>query len=88
MDGDTNMKSGVEVKMENVQKNFRTLHMIFIKFRGHMFVSVALIVSVILFTGIANAAEENNSNDSDSSIYFSKIYIDAFNVNSNGFKLL
>ncbi len=82
------MKIGVKMKMENMRKNFRTLHMIFIKFRGYIFISVTLIVSVVLFTGIVNAIEESNSNESDSSNYFSKIYIDAFNVNSNGFKLL
>ena len=66
------MKSGIEMKMENLRKNSGILHMIFIKFRDHMFVSVALIVLVVLFTGIVNAAEETISNESDSTIYFSK----------------
>jgi len=53
-----------------------------------VFVSVALMLSFVLFTGIVNAAAEINPNESDSSVHFSKVYIDGFNANSNGFKLL
>lgn len=59
-----------------------------IKFSGYMFISVALIVSAFIFTGIASATTENKSNENGSVNYFSKIYVDGFNANSNGFKLL
>ncbi|MBU4491764.1 MAG: hypothetical protein KKD69_04800, partial [Euryarchaeota archaeon] len=59
-----------------------------IKFSGYMFISAALIASAFIFTGIASATTENKSNEGGSAIYFSKIYVDGFNANSNGFKLL
>ena len=57
-----------------------------IKFGGCMFICAALIASAV--TVIASAATENKSNESGSVNYFSKIYVDGFNANSNGFKLL
>lgn len=59
-----------------------------IKFSGYMFISAALIASAFIFTGIASATMENKSNEGGSANYFSKIYVDGFNANSNGFKLL
>ncbi|MBU4374733.1 MAG: hypothetical protein KJ714_09945, partial [Euryarchaeota archaeon] len=59
-----------------------------IKFSGYMFISAALIASAFIFTGITSATTENKSNEGGSAIYFSKIYVDGFNANSNGFKLL
>ncbi len=59
-----------------------------IKFSGYMFISAALIVSAFIFTGIASATMENKSNEGGSANYFSKIYVDGFNANSNAFKLL
>lgn len=58
-----------------------------IKFIGYMFISAALIASAFIFIGIASATE-NKSNEGGSAIYFAKIYVDGFNANSNGFKLL
>lgn len=59
-----------------------------IKFSDYMFISAALIASAVIFTGIASATTENKSNENVSANYFSKIYVDGFNANSNGFKLL
>lgn len=66
--------------------------MIRIKFSEYIFISSTVIASIILFTGIVSAAlsptMENQSNESGSTFYFSRIYVDGFSVNSNGFKLL
>lgn len=62
-----------------------------IKFRDYMLIA-SVIASAIFLIGIVSATEQSvmndKSNGSGSSIYFSKIYIDGFNANSNGFKLL
>jgi hypothetical protein len=62
-----------------------------IKSRDCIFISAAVIASICLI-GIGSATAqlpmENKSNDGGSSIYFSKIYVDGFSANSNGFKLL
>lgn len=77
---ETDMKSGIEVNVESLRK--------YTKLKEHLFVLIALIISAVLFIEIVSAAEVTNSNESDSAVYFSKIYIDGFNANSNGFKLL
>lgn len=71
-----------------MRENFGILRLIFMKIKEHLLISAALVLTFVLFAGIADAAAETDSNDSDSSIYFSKIYIDGFNANSNGYKLL
>lgn len=61
-----------------------------IKSRDCIFISVAVIAICLIGIGSATAqpAMENKSNETISSIYFSKIYVDGFSANSNGFKLL
>ncbi|HEY9247419.1 MAG TPA: hypothetical protein VIO11_11280 [Candidatus Methanoperedens sp.] len=63
-----------------------------IKFKHYLLISASIIASAIFLIGIVSATEQpvtnGKSNESGSSIYFSKIYIDGFNANSNGFKLL
>ncbi len=61
-------------------------------FRDYALILAAVIVSAIFLIGNGSANEQplfnNTLDENGSSVYFSKIYIDGFNANSNGFKLL
>lgn len=62
------------------------------RFSEHMLISITIIALVTFFSGIVSAATpqmiDNKSNESSTAIYFSKVYVDGFSANSNGFKLL
>ncbi len=62
------------------------------RFSEYMLISAIVFALITFFAGIVSASNsqilENKSNESSSVNYFSKIYVDGFSANSNGFKLL